>query len=196
MAPRIRHIKGGLEVVAQGKRNILGGGTAQMVTYRIGDGGEHRSFLDDVDAYHRFRRTYYRRPVQLPFPIAFGKRTDVWSIWLIDGELWEVLDDSLSDDDIVALARYEVVKRNREVERAKMVVDAMTTKRSTRNRIPDDVKILVWKRDGGQCVNCGSNRDIEFDHIIPVALGGSSSHRNLQLLCEPCNRSKGANLSV
>ncbi len=64
-----------------------------------------------------------------------------------------------------------------------------------RSPIPDEVKIYVWNRDGGRCVKCGGNRRLEFDHVIPVALGGANTARNLQLLCETCNRSKGAALT-
>jgi Holliday junction resolvasome RuvABC ATP-dependent DNA helicase subunit len=71
---------------------------------------------------------------------------------------------------------------------------ATTTSQQRRETIPDDVKIFVWRRDGGACVKCGSNIDLEFDHIIPVALGGSNTARNLQVLCEKCNRAKGARL--
>jgi 5-methylcytosine-specific restriction endonuclease McrA len=56
------------------------------------------------------------------------------------------------------------------------------------------VKVLVWRRDQGQCVQCGTNRNLEFDHIIPLSMGGASTARNLQLLCEACNRLKGGNL--
>ena len=60
----------------------------------------------------------------------------------------------------------------------------------TRERIPDDVQIFVWDRDGGKCVKCGSQENLEFDHIIPVSKGGSNTARNIQLLRETCNREK------
>ena len=52
----------------------------------------------------------------------------------------------------------------------------------------------VWRRDGGRCVSCGSAENLEFDHIIPVAMGGASTTRNLQLLCGSCNGAKGGEL--
>jgi hypothetical protein len=59
-----------------------------------------------------------------------------------------------------------------------------------RDAIPDDVKTYVWRRDSGKCVKCRSQEKLEFDHIIPVSKGGSNTARNIQLLCEKCNRSK------
>ncbi len=48
----------------------------------------------------------------------------------------------------------------------------------------------VWRRDQGRCVDCGSTERLEYDHIIPFSKGGSNTVRNIQLLCEKCNRSK------
>ena len=59
-----------------------------------------------------------------------------------------------------------------------------------RKPIPKDIQDRVWIRDGGKCVQCGSREKLEFDHIIPVSKGGSNTYRNIQLLCEFCNRSK------
>jgi hypothetical protein len=64
----------------------------------------------------------------------------------------------------------------------------------TRSPIPEAVRHAVWRRDEAACVQCGSQENLEFDHIIPIARGGSSTERNLQLLCEACNRAKSATI--
>jgi len=56
--------------------------------------------------------------------------------------------------------------------------------------IPSEVKIEVWKRDLGQCVICGSQHHLEYDHIIPVSKGGSNTANNIRILCRNCNREK------
>jgi len=60
--------------------------------------------------------------------------------------------------------------------------------------IPSNVKLAVWRRDQGKCVECGSKEKIEYDHIIPNSKGGSNTERNIQLLCEKCNRQKAARI--
>jgi 5-methylcytosine-specific restriction endonuclease McrA len=59
---------------------------------------------------------------------------------------------------------------------------------------PESVRLFVGQRDKGQCVKCGSRERLEFDHIISVAAGGNSTERNVQVLCESCNRSKGSTI--
>ena len=63
-----------------------------------------------------------------------------------------------------------------------------------RDPISENVRFAVWRRDKGRCVQCGSKTNLEFDHIIPISKGGSSTERNLQLLCEKCNRGKSAKI--
>jgi hypothetical protein len=57
-------------------------------------------------------------------------------------------------------------------------------------RIPEGVKNAVWNRDNGCCVYCGSSINIEFDHIIPFSKGGANTFKNIQILCQSCNRAK------
>lgn len=57
--------------------------------------------------------------------------------------------------------------------------------------IPTAVKLEVWKRDKGRCVECGSIVNLHFDRIIPWSRGGSSlTAENVQLLCARHNLAK------
>lgn len=65
-----------------------------------------------------------------------------------------------------------------------------------RDSIPEDVKLVVWARDGGACVRCGSKQNLHFDHIIPIAKGGGNSEANIQILCQTCNLKKSDKITM
>jgi HNH endonuclease len=112
--------------------------------------------------------------------------------WLFQDEFyWE--DEGYGELEVKALILERKAQKDRRVQRAVALMQQTEIMDApARATIPDEVKVFVWNRDGGRCVNCGSNQRLEFDHVIPVALGGANTARNLQLLCETCNRSKGA----
>jgi len=60
-----------------------------------------------------------------------------------------------------------------------------------RRVIPTQVKLEVWKRDGGRCVICGAADELHFDHVVPYSKGGTSLvAENVQLLCARHNIEK------
>jgi len=67
-------------------------------------------------------------------------------------------------------------------------------KRVERRPLSDTIRALVIVRDGGRCRRCGSARNLEVDHIVPVSRGGDSDDCNLQALCRRCNRRKWGKL--
>jgi Holliday junction resolvasome RuvABC ATP-dependent DNA helicase subunit len=68
--------------------------------------------------------------------------------------------------------------------------EAVTERENIRISISAKVRRVVWRRDQGKCAKCSSRKNLEYDHIIPVSKGGSNTERNIELLCESCNRSK------
>ena len=45
-----------------------------------------------------------------------------------------------------------------------------------------------WKKQLGKvCINCGSNINVEYHHIVPLALGGNNILSNICCLCEKCH---------
>jgi hypothetical protein len=74
-------------------------------------------------------------------------------------------------------------------------VTADLSESEQRRIIPSHVKLAVWKRDKGACVECGSKINLHLDHILPFSKGGTSeTEANIQLLCMKHNIQKGAKL--
>jgi CRISPR/Cas system Type II protein with McrA/HNH and RuvC-like nuclease domain len=49
----------------------------------------------------------------------------------------------------------------------------------------------VFKRDGHQCVYCGSQKELTIDHVQPRSRGGRNTWTNLVTCCSKCNHKKG-----
>jgi hypothetical protein len=74
-------------------------------------------------------------------------------------------------------------------------VDEQDTEAKRSRIIPSHIKLEVWKRDGGKCVECGATDELHFDHILPYSKGGTSlKAENVQLLCARHNLSKSAKI--
>lgn len=43
---------------------------------------------------------------------------------------------------------------------------------------------------GAECLRCGTSEDLQWDHVVPLARGGSHCISNLQRLCRSCNEIK------
>ncbi len=63
--------------------------------------------------------------------------------------------------------------------------------------IPRYTMLRVVRRDNYTCQICKkhlSDDEIEFDHKIPLAKGGSTEENNIQLTCFDCNREKSSKI--
>jgi hypothetical protein len=119
--------------------------------------------------------------------------------WAYRGTVVEVKGgNEFSLEEIRLKIKHAVLCHDKAFERMRREIEALENVEQVdiarRDRIPDSVRLFVWQRDQGKCVKCGSAEKLEFDHIIPVIKGGSNTERNVQLLCEQCNRTKGASI--
>lgn len=62
------------------------------------------------------------------------------------------------------------------------------------DKIPVSEIAALYDAQRKRCAVCRKalRKTYEIDHIVPLSRGGPHSIANLQLLCPPCNRSKGA----
>jgi hypothetical protein len=124
--------------------------------------------------------------------MRIGDRT----YWRFDAK-WYTDNENLDAESVHALLVTRNMRQADQISRAKTIAAQGRIPQSSRRvGIPDDVKVLVWARDGGACRSCGSTTELQFDHVIPVARGGGNNEANLQVLCGPCNRRKSSGLTV
>jgi hypothetical protein len=98
-------------------------------------------------------------------------------------------------EEAVLLVKKAVFEQDNKLKRLKTEVEAIErilsqTGLYKHSPIPEMVKLVVWERDEGKCVRCGSTQNLHFAHIIPVIKGGGNSEQNIQLLCADCNLEK------
>ncbi|HEX7315869.1 MAG TPA: HNH endonuclease [Pyrinomonadaceae bacterium] len=106
-----------------------------------------------------------------------------------------IYNDDETKEEIILNIKKLAYSEDQKLKRLRQEVDAMERLASgirgvKREPIPDSVKLIVWMRDEGKCVRCGSGEKLHFDHIIPIVKGGGNSEDNIQILCERCNLQK------
>jgi len=103
-----------------------------------------------------------------------------FELWALGNFVYSVPDQFTPEEKAL------IVKRQHEREMALLDGSRIPSRQS----IPDHIQVEVFQRYQGRCAKCGSQENLEFDHIIPVSKGGSNTARNIQLLCQSCNREK------
>ncbi len=112
-------------------------------------------------------------------------------LWAVEGAYFWA-DEDLDAEAVSLLAWDRERRQDARLDRLRKIRAAEEdVERGRRERLPDEVRIAVWRRDYGRCVRCGSDAELQFDHVIPFARGGSNAVENIQILCGPCNRTKG-----
>ena len=164
----------------------------------IGQGSAARMLKLEVPVNTEILNAQLTDPVSLtpeePFRLHEGEYAAVFmfrdQIFLVE---CAYLANTTAEEAILLIKKQVFLDDNRlkklrqEVEAIERVIEQIGIKRIA---IPETVKLVVYARDEGKCVRCGSNQKLHFDHVIPVAKGGGNSENNIQLLCDYCNLQK------
>ena len=76
---------------------------------------------------------------------------------------------------------------------AEAMTETQEARRIGRKHLSFSAMMRIVRRDDYRCQQCQKqlqDNEVEFDHIIPIAKGGSSEEHNLRLTCFDCNRDK------
>ncbi len=116
----------------------------------------------------------------------------IWS----DNGFFHLVDSWIQSDGYRKVFRFKLVAINDIEDEDEASAEDLTQRGVARTRIiPTRVKIEVWKRDKGRCVQCGALDELHFDHILPYSKGGTSlKAENIQLLCARHNLQKSAKI--
>lgn len=110
------------------------------------------------------------------------------------GDVVQVLDRALD----TLIARFETRKLGSASPRTRASEAHSSTSSGQGPRarhVPARVRRAVWERDRGQCTfvthaghRCSARRFLEFDHVQPVARGGTATVEGLRLRCGTHNQ--------
>jgi hypothetical protein len=110
-------------------------------------------------------------------------------VWSLKG-LFDLVDYKIEKDEVRNVFRFILKLSNNQGVSSNKQINLEHTR-----LIPSEVKKEVWKRDGGKCVLCGSNKNLHFDHDLPFSKGGTSlTKKNIRLLCMKCNLKKSGKI--
>jgi HNH endonuclease len=111
-------------------------------------------------------------------------RTGIWA----DNGIFELVDSWTESDGNRQVFKFKLIAIKDDAGSGRTSVSTSTMRRRL---IPTAVKLAVWKRDGGRCVECGATDELHFDHDLPYSKGGTSiTEANVQLLCARHNLTK------
>jgi 5-methylcytosine-specific restriction endonuclease McrA len=151
---------------------------------------KHEKWFKDARRQHKenWRRRHGQRPRLVPL-LSLSERRKLYyrrNRKRILRERREYYQNNKASCDARSLAYYHSHPQVREY------------RREWYGRSPRRLAIIArWKAVGCLCYICGfilKRREIEIDHVIPSARGGSNKIRNLMPTHSKCNRSKGDRL--
>ena len=152
--------------------------------------GEHQHDPDARQLWSHFERVLKWTQETFPEYRPAMKQVD-WGP-LYDEHKNEMLDPAALEADVALLVADDEVQSQAGIYRYLLTSDE---KHLNLRSFSKNQRQRAYERQGGQCAQCRDSFEIggmEADHITPWSEGGRTVDENCQMLCQSCNRHKGA----
>jgi hypothetical protein len=154
--------------------------------YRIHSARHHLTW--SARRYQRLARRQRSEPVLL------ARKGGLAWWWYLDRFWWaDASVGARALEASVLTGDYASQRQRASLERARAGLVGRSGALSVQDFVPDQIRREVWLRDHGRCVDCGTLTGLAFDHILPLAAGGSNMAQNLELRCQPCQTRRRTN---
>ena len=124
---------------------------------------------------------------QLELPVLVTRKDGLRWWWYRDRFWWD--DEGLAATDVENIVLQTDLDRKQQsdaVTQARVVLLGEAGAPLPEEHVSESVRLAVWRRDLGRCVDCGSFESVVFDHIVPISQGGSDTAVNVELRCRSC----------
>jgi hypothetical protein len=124
---------------------------------------------------------------QLELPVQVARRNGQGWWWYLDRFWWG--DERLTAIEVEKLVLQSDLHRKQKSDafaQARVMLLGEARVPLPEEHLADPVRLAVWRRDRGRCVDCGSGKSVVFDHIVPISQGGSNTDVNVELRCQAC----------
>ena len=124
---------------------------------------------------------------QLVLPVLVARKDGQRWWWYRDRFWWD--DEGLNAADIENIVLLADLRRKQESDtfaQARNVILGDAPVPFPDENLSESVRLAVWRRDLGCCVDCGSFENLVFDLIVPISQGGSDTAVNVELRCRSC----------
>jgi hypothetical protein len=156
------------------------------VVYRIHSARHHLTWSAG-----RYRRLALRQRSE---PVLLTRKSGLGWWWYLDRFWWaDASVDARALAASVLAGDFASQGQRASLERARAGLVGRSGAVSVQDFVPEQVRREVWLRDRGRCVDCGTPTSLAFDHILPLAAGGSNMAQNLELRCQPCQKRRRTN---
>ena len=167
--------------IAEGKLSLTNASIANSAIARLPPDNKQESIEKVIQISEKSTVRDVRRKLNKEFNLSYSSSETI----IFDKRILDKLSRIKKMYDIKSTYEMIDILAEEKLKQPKPLHHARSVAPKNSRYIPKAVKHEVYK---GQCENCGSRRNLHYDHIIPYAKGGDNSAENIRVLCENCNQ--------